>query len=81
MNNDKLSETLAVVPVIIMVTLVDVLIASIVSINTFLHCVLILNLSKPFSLGVAILVAIAVTAYIRLQPKIRKYIDTRSRKA
>jgi len=80
MQNDKLTEALAVIPVIIMMTLIDVLIASIVSITFFLHLVLVMEISKGVSLGMAILVAIAVLAYIRFQPNMRKYIDTRSRK-
>lgn len=74
---DKIANALAVIPVIILMTLANVLIALVLSIEA---SVLLVNsgVSKGVSLGVAILVAIAVTAYIRFQPNIRRYIDTRS---
>jgi len=75
---DKIATALAVIPVIIMVTLANVLIASVMAGMTFIQLVAVAGWSKNVSLGVAILVAIVVHAYIVFQPKIRKYIDTRS---
>lgn len=80
MQNDELSKALAVIPVIIMMTLADVLIASTISISAFLQLTLVYGISKGISLGVAVLVAMAVMAYIRFQPNMRRYIDTRSHK-
>jgi len=74
---DKVANALAVIPVIIMMTLVNVLIALVLS-SEVLFYLINAGVSKGVSLGVAILVAIAVTAYIRFQPNIRRYIDTRS---
>jgi hypothetical protein len=76
---DKVSDALAVIPVIVMVTFANVLIASVMAGVTFIQLVAVAGWSKGVSLGVAILVAIAVHAYIVFQPKIRNYIDTRSR--
>jgi membrane protein YdbS with pleckstrin-like domain len=78
MSNDKLTSALAVIPVILMVTFVNVLIASVMAGITFIQLVAVAGWSKGVSLGVAILIAIAVHAYIAFQPKIRRYIDTRS---
>lgn len=75
---DRVSNALAVIPVIVMVTLANVLIASVMAGVTFIQLVAVAGWSKGVSLGVAILVAIAVHAYIVFQPKIRNYIDTRS---
>jgi hypothetical protein len=75
---DKMANALAVIPVIVMVTLVNVLIASVMAGMTFIQLVAVAGWSKGVSLVVAILVAIAVHVYIVLQPKIRNYIDTRS---
>lgn len=76
--SEKLANALAVIPVIVMITFANVLIASIVSGFIFIQLVAVVGWSKGVSLGVAILVAIAVHAYIVFQPKIRNYISRRS---
>jgi hypothetical protein len=73
-TGDKLLRLLAVIPVIMMMTFANVLIASVMAGVTFIQLVAVVGLSKGTSLGVAILVAIAVHSYIMLQPKIRNYI-------
>lgn len=73
-TGDKLLRLLAVIPVIMMMTFANVLIASVMAGVTFIQLVAVVGLSKGTSLGVAILVAIAVHGYIMLQPKIRNYI-------
>jgi membrane protein YdbS with pleckstrin-like domain len=78
MSNEKLANALAVIPVIVMITFANVLIASIVSGFVFIQLVAVVGWSKWASLGVAILIAIAVHGYIVLQPKIRNYISRRS---
>lgn len=74
----RLANTLAVLPVIILVTFTNVLIASVMAGATFLQLLTVLNWSKSSSLVVAILVAVAVYLYIIFQPKIRNYINVRS---
>jgi len=76
-TSNKLLRLLAVIPVIMMMTFANVIIASVMAGLTFIHLTTEVGLSKGVSLGAAILVAIAVHAYIVYQPKIRNYI-TRS---
>lgn len=75
---DKVANALAVIPVIIMVALINVLIASVMGMMTFLQLMFVGGLSKAPAEILAILVAIAVYLYIWYQPKIRSYISTRS---
>lgn len=75
---DKLAIALQVIPVILLVTLIDVLITSVMAGVTFLQLITVLGWSKGVSLAVAILVAVAVQAYIYFQPKIRNFIKVRS---
>jgi len=75
---DKIANALAVIPVIIMVTLINVLIASVMGMMVFLQLMFVGGLSKAPAEILAILVAIAVYLYIWYQPKIRSYISTRS---
>ena len=75
---DKIANALAVIPVIIMVTLINVLIASVMGMMTLLQLMFVGGLSKAPAEILAILVAIAVYLYIWYQPKIRSYISTRS---
>jgi len=75
---DKVANALAVIPVIIMVTLINVLIASVMGMMVFLQLMFVGGLSKAPAEILAILVAIAVYLYIWYQPKIRSYISTRS---
>lgn len=74
MPNSNLQILLRVIPVIVMWTFANVLIASVLAGVTFIQLVAVLGWSKSISLCVAILVAIAVNAYIMLQPKIRNYM-------
>jgi len=80
MSTEKLARALAVIPVIAMMTFANVLIASVVSGFVFIQLVAVVGWSKEVSLGVAVLVAIAVHVYIMLQPKIRNYISKESKK-
>jgi membrane protein YdbS with pleckstrin-like domain len=75
---DSLSKALAVVPVILMTTIINVVLATVMGMVTFMQLLLVYGWSRKSSLVVAILVAIAVHVYIVLQPKIRSYISTRS---
>lgn len=75
---DKIANALAVIPVIIMVTLINVLIASVMGMMTFLQLMFVGGWTKAPAEILAILVAIAVYLYIWYQPKIRRYISTRS---
>lgn len=75
---DKIANALAVIPVIIMVTLINVLIASVMGMMVFLQLMFVGGLSKAPAEILAILVAIAAYLYIWYQPKIRSYISTRS---
>lgn len=75
---DKIANALAVIPVIIMLTLINVLIASVMGMMVFLQLMFVGGLSKAPAEILAILVAIAVYLYIWYQPKIRSYISTRS---
>jgi ABC-type dipeptide/oligopeptide/nickel transport system permease subunit len=77
--HSKLAQALAVIPVILLVTLVNVVIASTLAGITFIQLIAVLGWSKGASLVVAILVAIAVHTYIACQPKIRNYISVRSK--
>jgi hypothetical protein len=72
---DRLASALAVIPVIVGVTLINVIIASVMGMVTFLQLLTVAGWSKLASEAVAILVAIAVMGYIWLQPKIRNYIS------
>lgn len=76
--SDKLANLLAVTPVIILTTLANTFIAFVMAGFTFLELVSLAGWSKGFSLGAAILVAVAVHVYIACQPKIRNYIKARS---
>ena len=77
-NSDKLVNFLAAVPVIIMTTFANMLIALIVSAVIFLQLVSVYGWNRVVSLVTAILIAIAVHVYIWFQPKIRDYISRRS---
>ena len=72
---DSLSKTLAVVPVILMTTIINVVLATVMGMVTFMQLFLVYGWAKKSSLVVAILVAIAVHVYIMFQPKIRSYIS------
>ena len=76
--SEKLHKLLAVVPVIIMWTLANVLIAFVLAMVVGIQLVAVYGWNKPISLCVAVLVAIAVHLYIWGQPKIRRYISARS---
>lgn len=76
---DKLANALDIIPVIIGTTLINVLIAFVMGLVTFLQLIAVAGWSKLPSEVTAVLVAVAVLAYIWLQPKIRSYIDSRSR--
>jgi hypothetical protein len=76
--SERLQNLLAVVPVIILWTLVNVLISFVLSIVAFIQLVAVYGVDKRVSMGVAVLIAIAVHLYIWGQPKIRRYISARS---
>ena len=74
----SLSKALAVIPVILLTLVVNVLIATVMGMVTFMQLIWVYGWSKWSATTVAILVAIAVHVYIMLQPKIRSYISRRS---
>lgn len=76
--SDKLRDLLAVVPVIMMWTIINVLISFTLAFVVFVQLITVYGWEKRLSMGVAVLVAIAVHLYIWGQPKIRKYISARS---
>jgi hypothetical protein len=75
---DKLTNMLAVIPVIMMITLTNVIIAATMAGVVFIQLISVAGWGKTLSLVIAILVAIAVHLYIFCQPKIRNYIQVRS---
>jgi len=77
MLNDKLTHTLAVIPVIFGCVIINTVIASAMGMLIFMQLFSVYGLPKLVSEAVAILVAIAVTAYIWYQPKIRSYIKSK----
>jgi hypothetical protein len=74
----SLSQLLAVLPIIIIKTMVDMIIAFALAMMVFMHLVLVAGWDKRVSEGVALLTATVVYLYIWLQPKIRNYISARS---
>lgn len=76
---EKLANLMMVLPIIIFVTFTNVIIASVLAGVTFLQLMAVAGWHRGPSLVVAILVAIAVHAYITLQPTIRNYISARSK--
>jgi hypothetical protein len=76
--HEKLSKALAVIPVILMTTILNVIIATVMGMVTFMQLIWVYGWSKWSATTVAILVAIAVHVYIMFQPKIRSYISRRS---
>jgi MFS superfamily sulfate permease-like transporter len=77
-SGDRLSNALAAIPVILMTTIANVIIATVMGMVTFMQLFWAYGVSRWPSTIVAVLVAIAVHVYIRLQPNIRNYIDRRS---
>lgn len=77
-SDNKLSNALAAIPVILMMTFANVIIATVMGMVTFMQLFMVYGWTKWSSSLVAILIAIAVHVYIRLQPNIRRYIDRRS---
>ena len=75
---ERLSKALAVIPVILMTTIINVLIASTLGIIVFIQLISVAGWGKFSSSGVALLIAIAVQLYIWFQPNIRNYIRVRS---
>jgi len=76
--NEGLSNLLAALPVIVITTMVNVFIASVMGIMTFLQLSLVAEWSKSLSEASGLLIAVATYLYIWGQPKIRNYISSRS---
>jgi len=76
--HERLSKALAVIPVILITTIINVLMSSTLATIAFIQLVSVAQWGKLASLVVAILIAIAVQLYIWFQPKIRNYIRVRS---
>ena len=76
--NERLANVAATLPIIIMTTLLNVLIASVMGIMTYLQLQFALGWTKLPSEITAVLVAVAVHLYIWMQPKIRNYLNARS---
>jgi len=74
---DKILHIFAVLPVILMVTLTNVII-SFVTAGVTIWYLRYVGWANITSLVVGVLIAVAVHAYIYFQPKIREYISTRS---
>jgi DNA integrity scanning protein DisA with diadenylate cyclase activity len=75
---DKLTRLLVVLPVIISVALTNVVIAFAMAGLVFIQLISVYNWTQMRSLIAAILIAVAVHAYIYFQPNIRRYISARS---
>jgi len=74
---DRITRTLSVLPVIVLVTLANVFIAFSTA-GVVLVQLLAAGINKHLSLGVALLVAIGVHTHIVFYHKIRNFIKTRS---
>ena len=77
-RNNGLANALAVIPVIVMLVFANTFIASAIAGVIFIQLVAVVGWSKGASLGAAVFIAVAVHAYIYLQPKIWGYISARS---
>jgi hypothetical protein len=76
--HERLSKALAVIPVILITTIINVLMSSTLATIAFIQLVSVAQWDKYASLAIAVLIAIAVRVYIWLQPNIRNYIRVRS---
>ena len=74
---DKLTVALAVIPVILLSTLMDTFIATNSALLVFVQLTISFGWNRTASIAVAVFIAIAIYAYIRLQPQIRNYITRR----
>ena len=72
------SNLFAIIPVIVMTTLINVAIAFTLAAVVFLQLYSALGWSKSVSVFIACLVAALTHLYILMQPKIRQYISERS---
>jgi hypothetical protein len=77
MVHDKLTKALAVIPIIFGIVIINTILASAMGMLTFVQLLSVYGYSKFTSEVVAILVAVAVLAYIWFQPKIRSYIKSK----
>lgn len=75
---DPLAKALAVIPVILITTIINVLMSSTLATIAFIQLVSVAQWGKYSSLAVAILIAISVQLYIWFQPNIRNYTRVRS---
>jgi hypothetical protein len=71
---EQLTKILATLPIILMLTFANTLIASVMGIATFWQLNIVLGWSKPLAEATSLLIAVAAYAYIWWQPKIRTYI-------
>jgi len=76
--DERLSNFLAALPVILLSTLFNVFIASVMGIMVFLQLQLVAEWPRSSSEAAALLMAVVTYLYIWWQPKIRNYISTRS---
>lgn len=74
---DKLAKALAVIPIIFGMVIINTVLASAMGMITFMQLFAVYGWNKGPSEVVAILVAVAVLAYIWYQPKIRSYIKSK----
>ena len=74
---DKLAKLLAVVPIIFGMVIINTVLASAMGMLVFVQLLSVYGWSKLASEVVAILVAVAVLAYVYYQPKIRSYIKSK----
>lgn len=74
---DKASNSIAVLPAIILMTFANVFIATTIAGVAFIQFVSIAGWSPQLSLIVAIFISIVIHLYIFLQPQIRNYIKSK----
>ena len=74
---DKLAKMMAAIPVIIGMVIINTVLASAMGMLVFVQLLSVYGWPKLASEAVAILVAVAVLAYIYFQPKIRSYIKSK----
>ncbi len=74
---DKLAKALAVIPIIFGMVIINTVIASAMGMLVFVQLLSVYGWPKLASEAAAILMAVAVTAYIWFQPKIRSYIKSK----
>jgi uncharacterized membrane protein len=76
---EKLVNLLSVIPVIIFMTLANLIISFVVAFVVFVQLLTVAGWSRNVSMVVGILVAAAIHAYIYAIPGLRNYVNTRSK--